>query len=114
MQNRRIVNQHLAGTGAPASPSVESNSTLTLFAHVMTGRWASVLPKKLADLFAGTGRLRAIPIVGPEVSHQVGLIAAYREPHTPILTALIEGGATAGGAGGLRRSIGITYRTTVC
>ncbi|ACM02333.1 LysR family transcriptional regulator [Cereibacter sphaeroides] len=90
MQNRRIVNQHLAGTGAPASPSVESNSTLTLFAHVMTGRWASVLPKKLADLFAGTGRLRAIPIVGPEVSHQVGLIAAYREPHTPILTALIE------------------------
>ncbi|MGP3698375.1 LysR family transcriptional regulator [Rhodobacter sp. NSM] len=90
MQNRRIVNQHLAGTGAPTSPSVESNSTLTLFAHVMTGRWASVLPKKLADLFAGEGRLRVVPIVGPEVSHQVGLIAAYREPHTPILTALIE------------------------
>lgn len=90
MQNRRIVNQHLARPETAVTPSVESNSTLTLFAHVMTGRWASVLPKKLADLFATQGRLAAIPIDTPEVSHLVGLIAAHREPHTPILAALIE------------------------
>lgn len=89
MQNRRIVNQHLAESGVRANPSVESNSTISLISHVMTGRWASVLPKKLADLFVADG-LRAIPIVAPEVRHLVGLIAAHREPHTPILAALLE------------------------
>ncbi|TKA97222.1 LysR family transcriptional regulator [Cereibacter changlensis] len=89
MQNRRIVNQHLAESGVRANPSVESNSTISLISHVMTGRWASVLPKKLADMFVADG-LRAIPIVAPEVRHLVGLIAAHREPHTPILAALLE------------------------
>lgn len=90
MQNRRIVNQRLAEAGITVVPSVESNSTITLIAHVMSGRWASVLPKKLADLFASTGKVCAIPIVAPEAEHLVGLIAAHREPHTPILAALLD------------------------
>ncbi|MDZ4094125.1 MAG: LysR family transcriptional regulator [Paracoccaceae bacterium] len=90
MQNRRIVNQHLAEAGIVVAPSVESNSTITLIAHVISGQWASILPKKLADLFASTGSLRAIPIVGPEAEHLVGLITAHREPHTPIIAALLE------------------------
>ncbi|SNX69459.1 transcriptional regulator /LysR family transcriptional regulator [Cereibacter ovatus] len=90
MQNRRIVNQHLDRAEGPVSPSVESNSPLTLISHVLTGRWASVLPKKLADLFAVTGRISAIPITAPEVEHLVGLIAPHREPHTPILSALLD------------------------
>ncbi|MGB8813894.1 MAG: LysR family transcriptional regulator [Paracoccaceae bacterium] len=90
MQNRRIVNQRLAEAGITVAPSVESNSTITLIAHVMSGRWASVLPKKLADLFASTGKVCAVPIVAPEAEHLVGLIAAHREPHTPILAALLD------------------------
>ena len=90
MQNRRIVNQQLAPFAPGVAPAVESNSTLTLIAHVMTGRWASVLPKKLADLFAVEGRLLALPIAGPEVSHLVGLIAPHREPHTPVIEALLD------------------------
>ncbi|EEW24633.1 LysR family transcriptional regulator [Rhodobacter ferrooxidans] len=90
MQNRRIINQHLAEAGGAVEPSVESNSTITLMAHVMSGHWVSILPKKLADLFATGGRLRAIPIVAPEAEHLVGLIAAHREPPTPLLAALLE------------------------
>jgi len=90
MQNRRIVTQRLAEAGITVMPSVESNSTITLIAHVISGRWASVLPKKLADLFASTGKVCAIPIVAPEAEHLVGLIAAHREPHTPILAALLD------------------------
>ncbi|MBT9244724.1 LysR family transcriptional regulator [Gemmobacter fulvus] len=90
MQNRRIVNQHLAEAGAAVIPTVESNSTITLLSHVMTGHWASVLPKKLADLFAQSGRVCAIPIVAPEAEHLVGLIAAHREPHTPLIAALLD------------------------
>ena len=91
MQNRRIVNQHLTEAGITVQPSVESNSTITLIAHVLSGHWASILPKKLADLFAVGGQLCAIPIVAPEAEHLVGLISAHREPHTPILAALLDG-----------------------
>ena len=89
MQNRRIVNQHLAEAGASITPQIESNSTIALTAHVMTGRWASIVPRELALMFAGGGQLRAIPIVEPEVEHLVGLIAPRRDLPTPVLAALI-------------------------
>jgi DNA-binding transcriptional LysR family regulator len=89
MQNRRIVNQHLAEVGAKVDAQIESNSTVGLVAHVLTGRWGSVVPMALAAMFAGNG-LRSIPIVDPEVEHLVGLIAARHDPQTPLLAALIE------------------------
>ena len=88
MQNRRIVNQHLAEAGARAVAPVESNSTIALIAHVKTGGWASIVPKRLADMFAGG--LVSIPLVDPEAEHVVGLIAPRREPQTPVLTALLD------------------------
>ena len=90
MQNRRIVNQHLGEAGVVAAPMIESNSTVALVAHVLTGRWASVIPKRLADMFLLDGRLLSVPIVEPEAEHTVGLIAARRDPQTPVLQALID------------------------
>ena len=90
MQNRRIVNQHLGEAGVVAAPMIESNSTVALVAHVLTGRWASVVPKRLADMFLLDGRLLSIPIVEPEAEHTVGLIAARRDPQTPVLQALLD------------------------
>lgn len=90
MQNRRIVNQHLTEAGVRADPAVESNSTIALMAHVATGDWVSILPRALADLFALSGRVRAVPIVAPEAAHLVGLIVAQRDPPTPVIAALLE------------------------
>ena len=90
MQNRRIVNQHLAEAGVQVSPTIESNSTIALISHVLTGQWVSVVPKKLADMVVADGRLLSLPIVEPEAEHTVGLIAAKRDPQTPVLRALIE------------------------
>ena len=90
MQNRRILNLHLGEAGAQTAAQIESNSTIALISHVMTGRWASIVPMRLARLFAETGRLVAVPIVDPEAEHVVGLIAARRDPQTPVLSALID------------------------
>ncbi|WP_151719544.1 LysR family transcriptional regulator [Gemmobacter serpentinus] len=90
MQNRRIVNQHLTEAGIGAAPMVESNSTIALMAHVLSGEWVSILPKKLAELFAQGGGIVAVPIVGPEVEHLVGLIATHRVPPTPLIAALLD------------------------
>lgn len=90
MQNRRIINHYLADAGITLSATVESNSVIVLLSHVMTGRWASIVPVKLADLFAQGNGLRAIPVTDPDAHHLVGLIAAWREPHTPLLAALLD------------------------
>jgi DNA-binding transcriptional LysR family regulator len=89
MQNRRIIDDLLHAAGTPAEPTLESNSMIVLFSHVRTGRWASVMPERLADTLGLTERLRAIPIVEPEVVHQIGLVVPPREPMIPTVTALI-------------------------
>jgi DNA-binding transcriptional LysR family regulator len=90
MQNRRIVNQHLAEAGAQVAPPVESNSTIALLSHVRTGAYASIVPMRLANLAAAGGALVAVPLVAPEAEHLVGLIAARRDPQTPVIAALID------------------------
>jgi DNA-binding transcriptional LysR family regulator len=40
MQNRRIIDQHLAEAGEQARPTLESNSMLVLFSHIATGKWS--------------------------------------------------------------------------
>ncbi|MBV8192809.1 MAG: LysR family transcriptional regulator [Alphaproteobacteria bacterium] len=89
MQNRRIIDHLLESAGTHAEPTLESNSMIVLFSHVRTGRWASVMPEKLADTLGLTEHLRSIPIVEPEAVHQIGLVVPPREPTTPLATALV-------------------------
>jgi DNA-binding transcriptional LysR family regulator len=49
MQNRRIIDGLLRSAGREPSPTLESNSMIVLFAHVRTGKWASIMPAKLAE-----------------------------------------------------------------
>ena len=89
MQNRRIIDGLLHAAGGQADPTLESNSMIVLFSHVRTGRWASVMPERLADTLGLTERLRAIPIVEPEATHQIGLVVPQREPMAPLAAALV-------------------------
>jgi DNA-binding transcriptional LysR family regulator len=89
MQNRRIIDGLLHAAGNRPEPTLESNSMIVLFSHVRTGRWASVMPERLADTLGLTERLRAIPIVEPEVEHQIGLVVPPREPMVPLVSALV-------------------------
>ncbi len=89
MQNRRIINQHMAEAYASVAPRVESNSTIALVAHVATGQWSSIVPEVLATQLGAPG-IVSVPLVEPDARHLVGLVAAHREPHTPVLAALLE------------------------
>ncbi len=89
MQNRRIIDGLLRGAGGNPQPTLESNSMIVLFAHVRTGRWASVMPAKLAETLGLTEHIRTIPIVEPEAVHTIGLVVPAREPMTPLTAALV-------------------------
>ncbi len=89
MQNRRIIDGLLRAAGKEPSPTLESNSMIVLFAHVRTGKWASIMPAKLAETLGLTDNVRSIPIVEPAATHAVGLVVTHREPMTPLIAALV-------------------------
>ncbi len=90
MQNRRIIDRALLAAGTEAKPSLTSNSVIVLYTHVKTGRWASVMPAKLADTLGLSDAVRAIPIVDPLVTYRVGLVVPLRDPMTPMVAALVQ------------------------
>lgn len=89
MQNRRIIDRHLLEAGTRVTPTLESNSMIVLYAHVKTGQWASIMPADLVDTLGLSEPLAAVPIVEPDTSHVIGLVAPFREPHTPLVSALL-------------------------
>src|ERR1700674_3242837 len=90
MQNRRIIDRALRSVGAEATPTLTSNSLLVLYTHVKTGRWASVMPAKLAETLGLADKVRSIPIVDPVVTYSIGLVVPQRDPMTPLLAALVQ------------------------
>jgi DNA-binding transcriptional LysR family regulator len=90
MQNRRIINKHLAEAGATVVPRLESNSMIVLFTHVLTGTWASIMPLDAARSFGFADQVAIIPLIEPETSHTVGVVALEREPNTPLVSAMLN------------------------
>ncbi|WP_312528722.1 LysR family transcriptional regulator [Paracoccus sp. (in: a-proteobacteria)] len=88
MQNRRIVMRHLLEAGVETEPRVESTSMLAILAHVATGDWAAILPQGLAEGLPLPHGVRARPLRGE--GHMVGLVTATREPHPPLVDALLK------------------------
>src|SRR3954452_7786292 len=90
MQNRRIIDGLLRSAGGESRPTLESDSMILLFSHVRTGRWASVMPAKLAETLGLTETIRAIPITKTEAVQTIGLVVPAREPTTTLTAALVE------------------------
>jgi DNA-binding transcriptional LysR family regulator len=97
MQNRRIIDGLVRSAGGDPQPTLESNSMIVLFAHIRTGRWASVMPARLAETLGLTTTIRAIPIIEPEAVHTIGLVVPAREPMTPLNAALVAEAARLAG-----------------
>ncbi len=89
MQNRRIINKNLQAAGVPPEAAIEANSTVVLVANVLQGGFLTVLPEDIARFLIGGKPLEIIPLSGGGKGHAVGLVAPFREPHTPVLAALL-------------------------
>ena len=89
MQNRRIINNNFEMAGVVPEATVESNSTVVLVANVLEGGFLTVLPAAMARFLAGGKPLEIIPLSGSGRGPSVGLVAPWREPHTPVLGELL-------------------------
>jgi DNA-binding transcriptional LysR family regulator len=90
MQNRRIIDQQLLSAGLNVRPTIQSNSMIVLFSHIRSGKWASIMPKEIAQTFGRESDIKIVPISSPEAHQQVGMVAPLREPHTPLVAALLQ------------------------
>lgn len=90
MQNRRIINRNFATAGVAPEAWIESNSMVVLLAIVERGGWLTVLPEDSAQFLVSGRPLQLIPMSGAQTVHTVGLVAPHREPHTPVLDALLR------------------------
>jgi DNA-binding transcriptional LysR family regulator len=88
-RSRRLIEGLLRDAGGVPRPSLESDSMMVLYAHARTGRWATVMPSRIAATLGLTDVLRAIPIVEPEASHTIGLVVPARQPMKPLTAALV-------------------------
>lgn len=89
MQNRRIINRNLSAAGVTPQATVESSSTVVLVSHVLEGGWVTILPEDIARFLAEGKPVAIVPMEQPQTTHAVGLVAPWREPHTPVLEALL-------------------------
>jgi DNA-binding transcriptional LysR family regulator len=90
MQNRRILNGIFRSVNRAPQPAIETNSVLALCSHVRDGHWSSVMPHTFLHVFGVPADMRAIPLVEPAPTHEIGLVIADREPAPPIAQALMQ------------------------
>ena len=76
--------------GIEPKPLMETDSVNAVIAHVRAGHWASIMPNSALETVEMTDKLRAIPLVEPDVFHTIGLVVSERYPIQPGVASLID------------------------
>jgi DNA-binding transcriptional LysR family regulator len=90
MQHRRILDVHFREAGAEVHAVIETNSLITLWSHLCFGHWSTVVPHSFLPLLGEMNGICALPLVEPEVTHAIGLVASDRDPLPPVARALFD------------------------
>ncbi|MFE4861435.1 LysR substrate-binding domain-containing protein [Streptomyces sp. NPDC056670] len=96
MRNRRILDENFAADGASATPAVESDTVAGLYAHLVTGRWSSVISHAWLHMFATPPGMRVVRLSGPAHGPRVGLAVVAQEPQPAMVRALLAVAREAG------------------
>lgn len=87
MQNRRILDAHVAARGLVLNPVATADSYVALLSMVAHGGLSSIVTDSHAELIAGSPELRVIEIADPAPSNAIGLVVLDREPLSPLAKA---------------------------
>ncbi|MBI5109305.1 MAG: LysR family transcriptional regulator [Rhodocyclales bacterium] len=97
MQNRKTIDAVFArvmrsGTqtgGAGVTAMLETNSIISILAHVGSGHWSSIVPRAVLEQVGTPPGVIAIELVDPAVDWATGLVTLAREPQPPMVAALM-------------------------
>ena len=89
MQNRKTIDAVFARVGAGVAPMLETNSIVSILAHVGSGHWSSIVPRSVLEQVGTPPGVVAIELVEPAVDWATGLVTLAREPQPPMVATLI-------------------------
>ncbi|MFJ6569177.1 LysR family transcriptional regulator [Streptomyces sp. NPDC091292] len=90
MTIRQVLDGALAGTGVTVTAQVETDSVASLYAHVASGEWASIVPHTWLRAMPVSGRTRAVRLVEPDARAQVLVGIHAGAPGSPIARAFAD------------------------
>jgi DNA-binding transcriptional LysR family regulator len=91
MHERRIVDEAFAKVGKNPRPRVVcSDSILNLIFHVMFAELVTVIPKHFIRMPGEFPGVRALDLVEPEITQQVGLVWSPSEPVMPMASVMVS------------------------
>jgi DNA-binding transcriptional LysR family regulator len=89
MQNRKTIDAVFAQLDCKAQPTLESNSIVSMLAHVCSGAWSAIVPRSVLDLIGLPAGVRVLQLIEPTVDWATGLVVPQREPRPPMIEALL-------------------------
>ncbi len=90
MRFRQSIDKAFASSGAVAAPQVETDSVASLYAHVATGAWASVVPHTWLRAMPVTGAARAVRLVEPDTRAQISMAIHAATPGSVAARAFLN------------------------
>jgi DNA-binding transcriptional LysR family regulator len=90
MRFRQSIDKAFASSGALAAPQVETDSVASLYAHVATGAWASVVPHTWLRAMPVTSAARAIRLVEPDTTAQISMAIHAAAPGSVAARAFLN------------------------
>ena len=91
MHERKIIDDAFAKAGEEPTPCVTaSDSILNLIFHVMFAGLVTVIPKHFVRMPGQFPGARAVDLIEPEISQEVGLVWSPSEPMMPMANVMIS------------------------
>jgi hypothetical protein len=87
MQNRQVINAAFRREGVQPTVALETDSLLSLYAHVQQAGLFSVFPHSLLSVLPAGSGVRASLLL-PELTRGIGLIARNRNTLPPLVAAI--------------------------
>jgi DNA-binding transcriptional LysR family regulator len=89
MQNRKTIDAVFARVGATVAPMLETNSIVSILAHVGSGHWSSIVPRSVLEQVGTPPGVLAIELIEPSVDWATGLVTLTRDPQPPMVASLV-------------------------
>ncbi len=89
MQSRRGIDAAFDAAGIEIAPRVETDSMMTLYAHIRSSGLYGILPHSVLCLVEMRQELTVVPIV-PELRREIGVFAVERETQPALVAAALS------------------------
>jgi DNA-binding transcriptional LysR family regulator len=96
MRGRRVIDDALDAQGLVVSPQLETDSVATLFAHVATGRWATIVPHTWIRALGVPAGASVLRLHDPSVTAPMVLVTNAAEPGSVVTRTLVQTARDAG------------------